>query len=82
MSGFPIGQSTILYDLAGNENSKMVASKPEVYTHISACRHDRNTISKAISMSLRSGFPIGQSTIFYDLAGSENSKMVASKPEV
>ena len=48
-------------------------------THISACRHDRNTISKAKSMFLRSSYPIEQSRTLHVLTGSGKSKMAASK---
>ena len=48
-------------------------------THISDCRHDRNTLSKAISMFLRSSYLTEQSRTFRVLTGSRKSKMAASK---
>ena len=64
-----------LNDQTGSDKSKMVASKPEVPKSQPACRHDRNTILKAM-------FPIGHSKLLYDLTGSGIFKMAGSKPEV
>ena len=53
-------------------------------TYILACRHDRNTISKAEGFMyvLRSSYPLGQSRTLHDPTGSGNAKMAVSKPEV
>ena len=51
-------------------------------THISADRYNRNTLSKAVFMFLRSSYPIGQSITLHDLAGSGLSKIAASKTEL
>ena len=80
-SNYPVEQSKTLHVLAGSGNSKMAASKPGS-THILACRQDRNTTPKTISMILRSSYPIKQTRTLGVLAGSGNSKMVSSEPNV
>ena len=72
--------SAMLYDLTGSGKSKMAASKLEVPI-FQPVDMIENTISKAMSIFLWSGFPIGQSGIMYYLTGSGNSKMAAFKPE-
>ena len=77
---YPVRLAGKLYDQTGSGKSKMVASKPEVLKSQTACRHDRNTILKAISMFLRFSYPIGHSRILYDQTVSRKFKMAASKP--
>ena len=85
-SSNPMKSTGMLYDQTGCGKSKMAASNIwdmcTGSTHIYACRHNRRTNLKAISMFFRSSYPIEQSRVIYDLTGNRKSKTAASKLQI